>query len=138
MSIHLNDLLVYQSRGQMVINLPGGNFNQHVVFGAEDNRCYVSATCICLFLTNPFGRSTLQFRIFQIFSSQKIEVAIGTGHEVGQIKSKDPEIVKKLDASDEWKKLSKTFGKLHGLSTSINLLCLCLSTVHLWNLTEHL
>jgi hypothetical protein len=52
-----------------------------------------------------------------MFLRNKVERRLGTGHEVGVLKPKDPE-----KANDpELKKLSKQFGMLHGVSTLLNL-----------------
>jgi hypothetical protein len=52
-----------------------------------------------------------------MFERHKVERRLGTGHEVGILKPKDP-----AKANDpELKKLSKQFGMLHGLSTLFNL-----------------
>ncbi|KAG7345944.1 protein of unknown function DUF4149 containing protein [Nitzschia inconspicua] len=55
-----------------------------------------------------------------MFERHVVERKLGTGQEVGIIKPKDPKI-----ANDpELKKLSKTFGMLHGMSTLMNLAAL--------------
>jgi len=55
-----------------------------------------------------------------MFQRHIVERRLGTGHEVGQLKPKDPE-----KASDpELKALSKKFGMLHGFSASMNLVAL--------------
>lgn len=52
-----------------------------------------------------------------MFERHRVERRLGTGHEVGILKPKDPE-----KANDpELKKLSKHFGMLHGFSTLFNL-----------------
>eukprot|EP00392_Amoebophrya_sp_AT5.2_P000751 g752.t1 len=61
-----------------------------------------------------------------MYERHKVEIRLGTGHEVGQLRPSDPE-----KANDpELVALSKKFGKLHGVSTSLNLLGLCLGTWH--------
>ncbi|KAL7526597.1 hypothetical protein ACHAWF_001839 [Thalassiosira exigua] len=55
-----------------------------------------------------------------MFERHAVERRLGTGHEVGQLKPKDPE-----KANDpELKRLSKKFGALHGMSTLMNLAAL--------------
>mmetsp|Transcript_7159 Transcript_7159/g.14048 ORF Transcript_7159/g.14048 Transcript_7159/m.14048 type:complete len:148 (+) Transcript_7159:51-494(+) len=62
-----------------------------------------------------------------MFLRHAVERRLGTGHEVGQlrpwdpVKAKDPELVS----------LSARFGKLHGCSTSLNLLGLGLGCWHI-------
>ncbi|CAD7924822.1 unnamed protein product [Amoebophrya sp. A25] len=61
-----------------------------------------------------------------MFERHKVEVKLGTGHEIGQLKPSDP-----AKANDpELVALSKRFGKLHGISTSLNLIALCLGVWH--------
>lgn len=55
-----------------------------------------------------------------MFERHVVERKLGTGQEIGIIKPKDPKI-----ANDpELKRLSKTFGMLHGMSTLMNLAAL--------------
>ncbi|CAD7928490.1 unnamed protein product [Amoebophrya sp. A120] len=61
-----------------------------------------------------------------MFARHKVEVRLGTGHEIGQLRPSDPE-----KANDpELVALSKKFGALHGVSTTLNLIGLCLGTWH--------
>ena len=67
-----------------------------------------------------------------MFKRHVVERKIGTGHEVGVTKPAQSI----LDAADEkdvedFKSLSKEFGKLHGISASLNLVTLLLGTWHL-------
>lgn len=55
-----------------------------------------------------------------MFARHKVERRLGTGHEVGMLKPKDPLVTN----DPELKELSKQFGMLHGLSTSMNLAAL--------------
>merc|ERR1712194_262796 len=62
-----------------------------------------------------------------MFERHEIEKRLGTGHEVGQLKPDDP-----VKANDpELVAATKRFGKLHGLSTSLNLIGLCQGVWHL-------
>jgi len=62
-----------------------------------------------------------------MFARHKVEIRLGTGHEIGQLKPSDPE-----KANDpELRALTKQFGKLHGCSTSLNLLALCMGVWHI-------
>lgn len=61
-----------------------------------------------------------------MFKRHKVEARLGTGHEIGQLKPSDPEKAK----DPELVALTKTFGKLHGCSTSLNLIGLCLGIWH--------
>jgi hypothetical protein len=49
-----------------------------------------------------------------------VERRLGTGHEIGQLKPSDP----KKANDPELRALSKEFGKLHGMSTTLNLVAL--------------
>lgn len=61
-----------------------------------------------------------------MYERHVVERRLGTGHEIGQLKPSDPE-----KANDpELVKLTKKFGALHGASTSLNLLALCLGIWH--------
>ncbi|CAB9526648.1 Transmembrane protein 205 [Seminavis robusta] len=55
-----------------------------------------------------------------MFARHVVERRLGTGHEVGIIKPKDP----KAANDPELKALSKQFGMLHGISTLMNLMAL--------------
>ena len=55
-----------------------------------------------------------------MYERHVVERKLGTGHEIGILKPKDPKI-----ANDpELRALSKKFGTLHGLSTLFNLAAL--------------
>ena len=55
-----------------------------------------------------------------MFKRHAVERRLETGHEVGQLKPKDP----KKANDPELKALSRTFGMLHGFSTLMNLAAL--------------
>jgi len=62
-----------------------------------------------------------------MYERHVIERKLGTGHEIGQIKSSDPKIAN----DSELKAISKRFGMFHGISSSLNLISICLATWHL-------
>lgn len=55
-----------------------------------------------------------------MFERHIVERKLGTGHEVGMLKSRDPKIANDPDL----KALSKKFGMLHGMSTLMNMAAL--------------
>ena len=62
-----------------------------------------------------------------MYQRHKVEIRLGTGHEIGQLKPSDP-----AKANDpELVALTKKFGALHGISTSLNLIAICLGTWHI-------
>jgi len=62
-----------------------------------------------------------------MFKRHVIERKLGTGHEVGQIKPSDPKIANDPDL----RAISKKFGMFHGISSTVNLISVCLGTWHL-------
>lgn len=64
-----------------------------------------------------------------------IEREIGTGHEIGKLGPVDPEIIKKYNAHPGLPALNKRFTVLHGVSTSINMVGLCLGLVYIWRVS---
>ena len=73
----------------------------------------ISTVLLNLFVLEPKTTRVMYLR-------HAVEKRLGTGHEVGQLKPDDP-----TKANDqELKKLSKIFGKLHGISSLLNLVTL--------------
>lgn len=64
-----------------------------------------------------------------------IEREIGTGHEIGKLGPIDPEVIKKYNAHPGLAALNKRFTVLHGVSTSINMIGLCLGLVYIWRVS---
>ena len=67
-----------------------------------------------------------------MFKRHLIEKKLGTGHEVGAIRPTDPKIIEEYNKNDDLKQINKKFGMLHGLSTTMNLIALCLGIAHIW------
>ena len=67
-----------------------------------------------------------------MFKRHLIEKKIGTGHEVGALRPTDPKIIEEYNKNEELKQINKKFGMLHGLSTTMNLIALCLGVAHIW------
>lgn len=83
--------------------------------------------CICVNLLyfEPQTTSTM-------FRRHVIEKKMGTGHEIGAIRPTDPKILEAYNEDGELKKINRRFGVLHGMSTTINLIALCLGVAHLF------
>jgi len=86
--------------------------------------------CVCLNLYYLEPKTTAV-----MIQRHGFEKQIGTGHEVGLLRPVDPAVKAKYDAHTELPKINKKFGMLHGLSTSVNLISLCLGTAHVWSLS---
>lgn len=66
-----------------------------------------------------------------MFRRHAVERRIGTGKEVGVLRPDPSLLVGKEEDAKLLETLSKQFGKLHGMSASLNLVALCLATWHL-------
>ena len=89
--------------------------------------------CICtnLLYFEPQTTSTM-------FKRHVIEKKIGTGDEIGAIRPTDPKILEAYNEDGELRKINKRFGVLHGMSTIINLIAICLGFAHIFWLAEQL
>ena len=67
-----------------------------------------------------------------MFKRHVLEKKIGTGHEVGALRPTDPQIMEAWNKDEELKSLSKKFGMMHGCSTLLNLITLCIGVAHIW------
>ena len=85
----------------------------------------VASIALNLFYFEPNTTATM-------FKRHLIEKKLGTGHEVGAIRPTDPKIIEEYNKSMELKQINKKFGMLHGLSTTMNLIALCLGVAHIW------
>lgn len=86
--------------------------------------------CVCLNLYYLEPKTTAV-----MIKRHGFEKQIGTGHEVGLLRPIEPAVKAKYDAHPELPKINKQFGMLHGLSTTVNLISLCLGTAHVWSLS---
>jgi len=85
----------------------------------------IATICANLFYFEPKTTSTM-------FKRHLIEKKLGTGHEVGALRPTDPKILQEYNKDVELKKINRKFGMLHGLSTTLNLIALCLGIAHIW------
>ena len=119
--INIGIALAQDAYGQHVAYHSG---NTYVAFMSFAQFCNLAAVFTLLsinaFVFEPWTTSVM-------FERHVLEKKLGTGHEVGQLKSGNP----KIDENPELRALSKRFGMLHGFSTSANLFCLGLGVWHL-------
>ena len=85
----------------------------------------IATICANLFYFEPKTTSTM-------FKRHLIEKKLGTGHEVGAIRPTDPKILQEYNKDGELKEINRRFGMLHGISTTLNLIALCLGVAHIW------
>ena len=85
----------------------------------------LGSICLNLIYFEPKTTATM-------FKRHLIEKKIGTGHEVGALRPTDPKIIEEYNKNEELKQINKKFGMLHGLSTTMNLIALCLGVAHIW------
>ena len=85
----------------------------------------LGSICFNLFYFEPNTTATM-------FKRHLIEKKIGTGHEIGAIRPTDPKIIEEYNKNEELKQINRKFGMLHGLSTTMNLIALCLGVAHIW------
>lgn len=88
------------------------------------------AASLALNLINLFYLEPKTTKI--MFKRHALERELGAGHEIGSLK---PESAK-ARADPRLKEISKQFGKLHGLSTTVNLIALCCGTYHVYTQIE--
>jgi len=97
-------------------------------FGTHFSEDWDLYTKLVLLMINLFYMEPITTEI--MFTRHILEKKLGTGHEVGQLKSSNPEIAN----NPELVAMTREFGKWHGMSTSVNLICLILGCVHIWSL----
>lgn len=113
-----NDALLMRSRSGAANG--GGAYS-----GLDFNQRCNFAGIMAILLVNLFYFEPATTAV--MFDRHKVEIRLGTGHEIGQLKPSDP-----AKANDpELRALTVKFGKLHGCSTSLNLLALCMGVWHI-------